>query len=383
MLSSAKVLGEVTQAFQALSVEPPVPTTAFLKSMGIENLPMDRHLTADERMDILSLRISDVPGADIFARRADMTLRSPQEQLLHFQQLKTDLNSLTLDKYLVPYARTRRLDISVRKAELVHSVELMMEQEAKEEKYIFFDTDDGNYEKKRRSLLIEKGALTLVNAPGLVPIKCPDITDGDWRFISEQDITDGFFDEWDCLNMLYRWHDMWLKTSAATSAHLRKAFKKTKSRRAYYLRYCTRDQFMFIHAKVGRSYLKSAQDILLVLEIATGRSKAPPTLLGTTCTLCPVGERHPACSHVLTGLTILLFLQMGIVVAGYLGDGEKAWGSATKLSSLPVQSIERISLLTSSGKMLLYSGFRQNAAPLQSRMSMFIKHYQTRAAPDA
>ena len=74
---------------------------------------------------------------------------------------------------------------------------------------------------------------------------------------------------------------------------------------------------------------------------------------------------------------------MSLISAGDVGDGQKAWGDRGKKSCVPVQSIQRIALLTSSAKLAAFTGRRANAPEPKSRMAEFIEHYQARASPDA
>ena len=107
-----------------------------------------------------------------------------------------------------------------------------------------------------------------------------------------------------------------------------------------------------------------------------------PRIVFAKCPKCTVGEYYPICSHILAGLSAVLKLSQGIIKAGDIGDGERAWGNLNKSSAIPTQSIETISLLTSSGRLTAYNGLRPNAPTFEPRMSVYLERIGERLPPD-
>ena len=157
----------------------------------------DRELTRDEIREILSVRVPDVDGADVFARGSEGELLTPAQQLDEFLS-----RSKILAVDLKRYCRTRGLDLQLNKEPTRCAVEISMRKEVQRGKYLLVDPEDGRLETRRLVGLIQAGVLTTVNAPGYVPIPCPPMTDPLWRFaerghLIEHGIT--------ALNEMYRW----------------------------------------------------------------------------------------------------------------------------------------------------------------------------------
>jgi hypothetical protein len=116
------------------------------------------------------------------------------------------------------------------------------------------------------------------------------------------------------------------------------------------------------------------------MQVPVGRdSDACTRILSARCTYCTAGDQHPACNHVLTALVCLHKLQIGLITAGDVGDGERAWGSFTSSSSVPVQSIAKISVLTGGSDLVSFRGLRPETPPFTSVMLEYINLYQQRA----
>ena len=303
------------------------------------NVPTDRLITMDELHALLELSILDVPGADVFCRDKTDHLLSPQQQLQHFNARR---NPPILD-LLMTYLRTRGLKAgSMRHADLLAIVKSKMADESSLGRFMISDPEDGQYEKKRIVLLIRHGILTAVNAPHLVFPPPPSVSDKSWRFITADDLKD--------LNMLVellRWEEMFHPSDADHSGRLLKASRRAGARRAYYCRVCRNDDAMLITMRTDRSRVKQAMCVLLIFRMNVGRDvEQEPQLIAAKCPGCDVGENHPGCSHIFSGLTTLTCLQLGAITAGDIGDDGKSWGDPKKIDSVPTQSTANIALLT-------------------------------------
>ena len=81
----------------------PRPSPETLAKYGLieEDVVFSKEMTHAQVQKCNRLLITDVPGADVFARGDDNALLSPSEQLLKFQGLEDkDVNLKQLDEYL-------------------------------------------------------------------------------------------------------------------------------------------------------------------------------------------------------------------------------------------------------------------------------------------
>jgi hypothetical protein len=124
--------------------------------------------------------------------------------------------------------------------------------------------------------------------------------------------------------------------------------------------------------------------VVLVFLVATGRELdgQRSKLVFAQCVACTAGSNHPCCSHKVTALAGLCMLQAGDIAGGNIGDGVRAWG-VQRTSAVPVQSINTIANLTSSGPLSRFTGFRDGTSPGPSAMDRYISLYQQYAKPNA
>ena len=122
--------------------------------------------------------------------------------------------------------------------------------------------------------------------------------------------------------------------------------------------------------QIDRSMTKETKQVLIVFRVPVGRdSNAKIDVAGARCSACTVGEHHAGCSHILSAMSGLAFnlLQMGLIVAGDVGDAGKSWPPERNFnvtSAVPVQKIVDISkLLVDGGKLAKFTGWRPDAAP--------------------
>ena len=320
----------------------------------------------------------DVPGADEFARDGAGALLTPEGQLAHFNSLNS-AGSLSM-AVMQLYSKSRGLFLQLNKADTINAVIKSMEREVQAGRFLIVDPADGKHEKHRMFRLWDTGVLFGVNAPGLMPAPCPSFTDSAWRYVRKEDI-----DGMSMLHVLYDWHDLFYKSESTTSAQLRKGVRKITCGRAYHCITTTSNEYMFVVWSVDRSQIKATQTVLLVFRMPVGRdADSKQELVAAKCYSCAAGENHGACSHILTGLNGLVLIQSRVIVAGDIGSGNKFWGpgSVKKTSSVPVQPITRIALLTGSGKLTKYTGFQPGAPALKPVMNNFIKRFQELAKPN-
>jgi hypothetical protein len=76
-------------------------------------------------------------------------------------------------------------------------------------------------------------------------------------------------------------------------------------------------------------------------------------------------------------------IQMRQIKAGDVGDGERAWGGVNKQSFVSVQPIKTISILTGTGKLSRFTGFRPDHPEFKPVMAEYIAMYQQLASADA
>jgi hypothetical protein len=137
------------------------------------------------------------------------------------------------------------------------------------------------------------------------------------------------------------------------------------------------NEFLFFLLRVDRSQTKEARVVEIVFKTPVGREAGGRSeIVAAKCDVCTAGENHGGCSHIMTGLVGLMYLQSGQIKAGDVGDDEKAWGSPTTNSSVPVQPIKEIALLTNSAALSRFTGFVPEAPELKSRMASYIRRFQ-------
>jgi hypothetical protein len=343
-----------------LSVEPPSQPTVPIRKLSADELferfqlkdvPAERQLSPSELANVLKLTILDVTGADVFCRDANKNLLNPQQQLQLFNDGRA---GWTVDT-LKTYAKTRGLNTNVNKPELLASIAECVQREAKLDRFLIVDPTGGTgqYEKARKAKLILLNVLTYQNAPGFVPVPCPNASDPQWRFTRPEDLHGMNF-----IQILYDWHDLFFLSAADTDAHLRKAMRKVTSGRPYYCRVNRTAEWLWITWLVDRSRVKKNFTCELAFKLSTGREAIKPQLVAAMCKGCTAGENTGACSHVFAAILGLNLLQCGHIQAGDVGDGEKTW-SQPKSSSESVQSLNVISRLLKGGSKLAdFTGYR-------------------------
>jgi len=123
--------------------------------------------------------------------------------------------------------------------------------------------------------------------------------------------------------------------------------------------------------------------VVVVFRTPAGRdAEWSPKVIAVHCQKCTAGKHHGGCSHAFTALVALTLLQARQITAGDVGDGAKAWGGANRLSSVPVQSIKCIALLTRSGPLVYFTGFLPDAPPLDDLLEDYITRFQQLASPN-
>lgn len=225
----------------ALCDEPVMPSAATQREIfGLKTaVAPDKMLSAADLRSILKLRISDnVPGADVFCRKDDGSLRTPAEQLAEFQRLDA-AGTLTKVGYLVPYATSRGLKASLRFSDLKRVVRRTIELEAKVRvpkppspslalaklvddaslysraqngAFSIIDSADGRYEKARQQRLVAAGVLRRANAPSVVPLRPPPPSDARWAYATTAD-----FMYINAAAQMYLWHDIYYKSYVSNS----------------------------------------------------------------------------------------------------------------------------------------------------------------------
>ena len=129
--------------------EHPAPPQHALSAavLQLEGIELDvgafaRKLSSNEVFGVLSLRVSDLPGADVFARKSDGTLMTPAEQRAVMADPNFDPPASSLKQYL----KTRGLKYSTgTKAELLAAARKSAEKEEVDGVWGLKDFDDGNY----------------------------------------------------------------------------------------------------------------------------------------------------------------------------------------------------------------------------------------------
>ena len=271
------------------------------------------------------------------------------------------------------YLASRGLNIALNLAPSKEAVERSMELEVENGRFMLKDPEDGRLETKRCTQLVSAGVLTSTNAPELVQPAFPPFNHPDWHFAQAKDL--------ECIHAqleMISWHDRFFSTYAETSAHLRKALMKLTSGRAYDCRCCQVADIRFFRFRIEASMRKNTHIVMLAFRVPVGRQAgAVGKIVGARCTdsSCTAGEFFSCCSHVTTGLAGLTMLQSGLITAGDIGDGSRAWGRGGNFD-LEVQSVDRVALLTGGAMQLGFDGFRPDAPPLQRSMPAFIARFQ-------
>jgi hypothetical protein len=372
---------EVKNDEEPAPAAPGIPSAAILASFGINfAIPFDRLLLPAEVEAVLCLRVNELPGADVFSTKPDGSARTTAEQaaFVSAEGFNPTKSALVL------YCKSRGLQYSAgKKEELLAAARISVDKEALDGKFLLMDYADGRHEKQRRTRLIEAGILTSTNAPGLVPLPTPDRSDHRWNFTTKD-----LFDGTDMCKVMVSWYEMFFPT--ASCAGLYKAQNKLVAGRAYYSRALAFDEHLYISFRTDASQIKETRVVDFVFDKSVGHDEAKElALISARCTpsdvsmsTCTAGDNYACCSHILTGLCALTQLQSGVITAGNIGDGDKAWGGLKKTSHVPVQSMHNISLLVPGGARLReFTGFRPNAPPLKSAMGAFFERLGQLAAP--
>jgi hypothetical protein len=252
-----------------------------------------------------------------------------------------------------------------------------MEREVRQGKFDVVDPEDGKYEKLRVWRLAVAGVLTWKNAPGVVPPPVPSSSASGWSWLTKDDLK-----QFNMLELLYEWHDLFYTSGASSSVQLHKALNKITSGRAYNCRKCIEDDFMYVVWHIEKSMRKEKHQVNLAFRVAVGRNSGKVELLGGTCGKCIAGEWHAGCSHILSALSGLALLQMDLIKAGDVGDGVRTWGQNFSVTSaVPVQSIAAISMLVDGGKLAGYTGFRDGEEPSDDGLERYLKLLHAYATP--
>jgi hypothetical protein len=264
----------------------------------------------------------------MFARDSKGCLQSPAWSEKNFLKLEEN-KQLPSAGELQTYVKSRDLPRGLNKQDTIDAIKKAMALEVQKGIFMVVDSEDGRYEKMRAWKLVLVGVLTYANAPGVVPPPLPPSTDPDWRWIEKEDLQNI-----NMLKVLYEWYDLSYSSGAPSSVQLHKVLNKVTSGRAYNCTMCTADDHMFVMWQIDRSQIKETQQVLIVFHIPVGRDDdAPITVLGAKCSTCTAGENHAGCSHILSAMSGLTLLQMGLIVAGDVGDSGKAWGHNFKVTS--------------------------------------------------
>jgi hypothetical protein len=299
-----------------------------------------------------------------------------QQQLDQFlQNTQHNVTVAQLDLYV----RSRGLERHGNKAAKILAVVDCMKEEVERKGWIIVDTYDGEFDNRRLAKLIALGVLTFANAPGLVPPPTPP-TGAAWRFVEKEDIP-----AVDMLQLVYDWCDMFYKSGAESHEHLRKANSKATSRKTYYVQTTQVDDFLYFKSLCDASQKTDTKKVVVVFRVPVGRdSNQAVSIVAARCgENCIVGLHHPACNHALANLLVLQKIQIGIIQPGDVGDGERAWGSPSSDSKVPVQPIMNISLLTGGAKLAAFTGLRPECPPglLGTRNAAFVRNHSKRAGP--
>jgi hypothetical protein len=268
-----------------------------------------------------------------------------------------------------------------KKKRLIDAVRQSMLEEKEANKWLIIDTKDGAYENKRAAKLIQLGVLTYTNAPGIVPPPTPPEGTA-WSFLQREDLK-----MMDCMAMLFKWNDLWYTSYAKRSSNLQKANNKVLARKAYHVQVAKVDDIMFVKGKVDRSQVKETLSAMVAFRVPVGRdSSFKSHIISARCfstgTPCTAGANCPACNHILTLLTVLVKVQQGTIKAGEVGDDEKSWGAGSKDSTVPVQSVRDISILTGGQLLASFTGLRPDcpADVFAEKLPRYIQLFQQKAS---
>ena len=137
---------------------------------------------------------------------------------------------------------------------------------------------------------------------------------------------------------------------------------------------------MYIVGRCDRSKVKESMLTELVLVRSVGRNdRTQPRGIAARCDLCVRGDTFTVCSHIITELTLIIAVQLGLIRCGDIGDGIKVWGKKA-CSTVPVQPMNTISLLTSDGALTNFTGMRPNLPALISMVFAYITRFQELAS---
>jgi len=141
------------------------PDKGFLKSFfGITmEVPSDRKLTQLEIAKLLELTPADVPGAAVFARKDDGSLRTPAEQLAAFKMRTTPAPAKLLKLYC--NSRGGLVQQSMKVGDMHAAVRQYMELEASDGKFRIADPEDGKFENQRHQTLVLQWGSNQVKRP--------------------------------------------------------------------------------------------------------------------------------------------------------------------------------------------------------------------------
>ena len=255
------------------------PCQDVLNRLGITiEIPYTRQFDGDELQHVLHVRSFDVPGVDVFAcinPNDPLTLRTLEQQLEWFKEqveIKVPDN-----KDLMAYLKSRRLNTNkVVKKGMVKGVIKNMQYEVMIGKINAVDTKDGHFENIRRLKLVRAGVLTIVNAPGLVPMDHPKLDHEDWEFAHK----DQLGKETAMSRVLLQWHNMFAMVDdyseakkSGMSGMLLKAESKFSTGKAYYVRVFSRDEFLFFHFRVDASQKRQQRHVILIFKQRVGRDE--------------------------------------------------------------------------------------------------------------
>ena len=174
----------------------------------------------------------------------------------------------------------------------------------------------------------------------------------------------------------------WLSLFTADfSSLMLKAQGSWSSGKAYAIKYIRREEFLYIHARVGQSFSNATSRAYNVTICF--RMQGSPRIIHSLCPTCVGGENSGWCHHIVSLCIGLMQFRMGIIGVGQYNGGDRAWGQARLLMDMPSLASHEICLLIPSQHALrLFPGIKTRFTKPRSRMKEYIRFIQTYGSND-
>jgi len=203
-----------------------------------------------ELQKFLVLPFAQVPHSGLFNANGKYDRRKTVRLFKVWKHRHYALPTITTTKLRL-FLRTRGTTVrsGVERQEILDMCEQKLKDEAATDRAVrlyLTPYDDGAAEKRRRRQLIEANILTSTNAPGLVPPKCPSLTDPAWMML-RRDVLEGIVFP----DVLTQWLSLF---TTDFSSLLLKGQGAWSSGKAYAIKYQRVGEYLFVYARVGQSY---------------------------------------------------------------------------------------------------------------------------------